>query len=172
MIILESERLLFRPHEPADLEAYCAMESDPDVRRYVGGSPRTRADAERKFHEVIREQSPSLDVWATVLKQNSTYIGRSGLYHRLKPDGGFIPGEANLSFYLAREFWGQGLAIEAARAHIHFGFEQLNLARIVANVQVGNDASVHILQKLGFTLIATEQGVRSFFQFALLNPSH
>src|SRR5215469_2224853 len=36
MVVLESERLLFREHEPGDLDAYCAMEADPEVRRYVG----------------------------------------------------------------------------------------------------------------------------------------
>jgi RimJ/RimL family protein N-acetyltransferase len=51
MIILESERLLFREQERGDLEAYCAMEADPEVRRYVGGTPRTRKDAERKFRD-------------------------------------------------------------------------------------------------------------------------
>ena len=40
MIVLETERLLFRDHEPGDLELYCAMEADPEVRRYVGGAPR------------------------------------------------------------------------------------------------------------------------------------
>ena len=33
MIVLETERLLLRDHEPADLEPYCAMEADPEVRR-------------------------------------------------------------------------------------------------------------------------------------------
>ena len=33
MVVLESERLLFRPHEAADLDAFCAMEADAEVRR-------------------------------------------------------------------------------------------------------------------------------------------
>jgi len=37
MIILESERLLFRNHKRGDLEIYCAIEADPELRRYVGG---------------------------------------------------------------------------------------------------------------------------------------
>jgi RimJ/RimL family protein N-acetyltransferase len=49
VVVLESERLLFRPHEAADLEAFCAMEADAEVRRYVGGAPRTREAAEERF---------------------------------------------------------------------------------------------------------------------------
>lgn len=42
MIVLEAERLLFRDHGPEDLELFCAMEADPEVRRFVGGRPRAR----------------------------------------------------------------------------------------------------------------------------------
>jgi len=48
-ITLTTERLLFRQHNMADLDAFCAMELDPEVRRYVGGKPRTREEAERRF---------------------------------------------------------------------------------------------------------------------------
>jgi hypothetical protein len=38
-LLPESERLLFRPHLITDLDAFCAMEMDINVRRYVGGYP-------------------------------------------------------------------------------------------------------------------------------------
>jgi [ribosomal protein S5]-alanine N-acetyltransferase len=171
VIILESERLLFRPHEPADLDAFCAMEMDPDVRRYVGGYPRSRENAENKFPcGQLQEVSGRLGVWATVLKSNGQYIGRCGLYPHINSAGAMVAGEATLSFYIARANWGQGLASEAALTFVEFGWKQLQLSRIVATVQVGNAASVRILEKLGFALIATERGQRSFFKFALHNP--
>ena len=58
-IILETERLLFRTHILADLDAWCAMEMDPLVRRYTGGRPRTRQQAEQKFFE--RSMTPVRD---------------------------------------------------------------------------------------------------------------
>jgi [ribosomal protein S5]-alanine N-acetyltransferase len=172
VIILESERLCFRPHEAADLDSFCAMEMDAEVRRYVGGYPRTRENAERKFPSgQLREGLGRLGVWATVLKSNGQYIGRCGLYPHIDSAGETVAGEATLSFYIAREYWGQGLASEAALAFVEFGWKQLHLDRIVATVQVGNAASVRILEKLGFALVATERGERSFFKFALQNPN-
>jgi [ribosomal protein S5]-alanine N-acetyltransferase len=56
VIILESERLLFRPHEPADLDSFCAMEMDLEFRRYVGGRARSREDAESKFPKGQHQQ--------------------------------------------------------------------------------------------------------------------
>jgi ribosomal-protein-alanine N-acetyltransferase len=172
MIILESERLIFRPHQPADLDAFCAMEMDPDVRRYVGGYPRSREDAERRFpSRQLEEVSGRLGVWATILKSSGKYVGRCGLYPHINSAGQMIAGEAALSLYIARTHWGLGLASEAAAASVDFGWKQLQLSRIVATVQVGNAASVHILEKLGFELIVTEVGSsRSFLKFSLPSP--
>lgn len=171
MIILETERLLFRPHQPGDLEPFCAMEADPEVRRYVGGAPRTREAAEQRFWD--RPMLPpfaKLSMWATILKSDGTYIGRCGLYPHMV-DNTPIPGEAALGFYLARPYWGQGLATEAATAFVAFGFNELDLTRIVTTVQTGNAASAHILEKLGFTITSHESGIRSFDHFELLCPT-
>jgi [ribosomal protein S5]-alanine N-acetyltransferase len=159
MIVLESERLLFRDHDPADLDAYCEMEADPEVRRYVGGYPRPREAAEGKFLAGLqRPESQRLWMWATVYKPEGCYIARCGVY-----------GQGSLAFYFARAYWGRGLATEAGRAFADFGFNELRLPRIVTAVQVGNDASVRVLEKLGFMLIRTEPGeVRSFYHFELL----
>ncbi len=173
MIVLESERLLFRQHDTADVDAFCAMEMDAEVRRYVGGSPRSRDEAKRRFLEgPLQVSSDRLGVWATILKSTEQYVGRCGLYPHFRQSGGVVAGEATLSFYIAREYWGQGLASEAAGAFVEFGWKQLQLSRIVSTVQVGNGASVHILEKLGFDLIATEQGKQSFYKFMLQNPKH
>jgi RimJ/RimL family protein N-acetyltransferase len=81
-----------------------------------------------------------------------------------------VANEASLSFYIARAYWGQGLASEAGAAFVEFGWRHLHLSRIITAVQVGNGASVRILEKLGFQLISTEVGERSFFHFALTAP--
>ena len=108
-------------------------------------------------------------MWATILKKEEKYIGRCGIYPHFKPDGGFFEGEGTLAFYIASGYWRQGFATEAGRAFIQFGFNELRLHRLVATVQAGNDASVHILKNLGFELTATEEGQRTFYHFELRN---
>ncbi len=169
MIVLETQRLYFRPHELSDLEAYCAMEQDPDVRRYVGGAPRTRDAAEAKFQAVLQSTQGRLKLWATVLKATGCYIGRCGIYPHVQANAA-IPDEGVLAFYLARPYWGQGLASEAASAFIKFGFEKLGLQKIIASVQVGNLASARVLEKLNFDFICREEGARAFDHFALSRP--
>jgi [ribosomal protein S5]-alanine N-acetyltransferase len=165
----ESERLLFRPHLITDLDDFCAMEMDINVRRYVGGYPRSREEAEKRFpkNQLQEEATNPLGVWATVLKAENKYIGRCGIYPHFSPDGVPIPGEASLGLYIAHPYWGRGFATEAGRAFIDFGFNDLALIRIVTTVMEGNDASLHVLKKLGFTTTSIEPGVRTFHHLAL-----
>lgn len=168
MTVLETERLLFRDHEPADRDAFCAIEADPMVRRFVGGAPRSREAAERKFREHLRRRPGRLRLWATVFKPDGRYIGYCGVYPRFRPGRSPAPGEGALGFTLAHGYWGRGLGTEAARAFVGFGFGELRLARIVASVQAGNAASVHILEKLGFGLWRLERiGRRCFYHLEL-----
>ncbi|HJT17220.1 MAG TPA: GNAT family N-acetyltransferase, partial [Thermoanaerobaculia bacterium] len=141
-------RLILRPHEPRDLDAFCAMEMDAEVRRYVGGLPRTREEAEQKFRTV--------PVGAIILKSEDRYIGRAGLH------------SAGIAFYIARPYWGRGFATEAARAIIDDAFRERKVSRINAHVETGNAASVRVLEKLGFKHVRHEPGEpRSFDHFEL-----
>jgi RimJ/RimL family protein N-acetyltransferase len=168
MTVLESDRMIFRPHRLADLDAYCEMEADPEVRRFVGGKPRTREAAERKFRDVhLKAAGAWLGLMATIFKLEDRYIGYSGLYPHFDAAGEGIEGEAALGFTLARAYWGRGLATEAALVFVRFGFEQLALNRIVTSVEVGNAASMRVLEKLGFVVAETETGVRSFYKLEL-----
>lgn len=169
MIALETPRLLFRPHEPGDREAYCAMEQDPEFRRYVGGAPRTREAAEERFAGALTSNPSRLRVWATVLRSSGDYIGRCGVYPHIE-DGRTLPREGVLSYYLARAHWGLGLATEAGAFFIRLGFDELALDRIVTAVDARNLASLRVLEKLGFTLARIEPGPRTFHHFVLARP--
>lgn len=167
MVVLESDRLLFREHEPGDLDAYCALEADAEMRRYVGGYPRTREQAERKFREAhLQSATARLALRATIFKPDGRYIGYCGLYPNFRP-GGVVPNEATLALTIARDYWRRGLATEAGRAFVTHGFRDLHLSRIVAGSEVGNAALLRVLEKLGFALVRTESGPRSFHHFEL-----
>jgi ribosomal-protein-alanine N-acetyltransferase len=169
MTVLETERLLFRDHEASDLDAFCAMEADAEVRRFVGGQPRSREAAESKFVRVylppVRDR---LGMWATVYKPEGVYIGYCGVYPHFGQDGERITGEGALGFHLASNYWNRGLATEAGRAFVAFALGELRLSRIVTSVEIGHAASMRVLQKIGFRRVRTEAGEkRSFHHFEL-----
>lgn len=163
MILFETERLRFRDHTLADLEPFCAMEADPEFRRFVGGRPRPRDEAEEKFRRVyLPEIRDGRGLWATVYKPDDRYIGYCGVY-------GDKADEAVLAYYIARPYWGRGLATEAGEAFVRFAFDELNVQRLVTAVQVGHAASMRVLEKLGFAWVRRENGdARSFDHFELV----
>ena len=61
--------------------------------------------------------------------------------------------EVEVGFLLGRPFWGQGLATEAARESVRFGFEDLDLEEIVGIVHPDNIASQRVLEKAGLTRV-------------------
>src|ERR1700760_3627914 len=109
-IILTSERLLFRRHVLADMDAFCAMEMDPEVRKYVGGRPRTHEEAEQRFMNNLQPASNNLSMWATVLKSENKYIGRCGVYPHFDTVGKPIKDEAALGLYIDSNYWRNGFA--------------------------------------------------------------
>lgn len=155
MIILETEHLLLRDHEPSDLEAYCAMESDAVYRALQRVYP--RGELERSFREAWLPPK-IMGLAATVCKADGRYIGRTGLYPRRDDHDQIVPGEARIAFYLARPYWGKGFATEAGRAWIRHGFSVLELKRIVGGVNAQNAASIRVLEKLGFQWVRSGEG--------------
>jgi [ribosomal protein S5]-alanine N-acetyltransferase len=169
MVRLETERLLFRDHEPNDLEPYCDIESDPWYRSPQPVHP--RAELERSFREHWL-RSKKLGLLATVYKADQCYIGRCGLYPLRDENGKVIPGEASIAFYLARPYWGRGLATEAGEAFVVYGFEKLGLKRIEAGINAENKASIRVIEKLGFALTRSgEGGGNRWHVFEIRNPA-
>ena len=168
MIRLESQRLLFRDHEPRDLEAYCEIESDAIYRAPQLVHP--RAELERSFREAVMV-SKSMGLRATILKISDTYIGRCGLYPLHDDAGRVVEGSANIAYYIGRPFWGRGFATEAATTFVQHGFDTLGLRRIVAGINAENAASIRVVEKLGFTLSRKgEGGGNRWVEYELLNP--
>ena len=154
MTFLETARLLFRSHQAEDQEHFIDMQTDPEVRRYAGGKAWSPEKARARFHnQYLGKPSQTYGLWATVFKEESRYIGYCGLYRESNGNGKSV----RLGSYIARPYWRRGLATEASRAFIDLAFSQLQFLELFADVEKGNDASEHILQKLGFVYVDREE---------------
>ncbi len=58
-------------------------------------------------------------------------------------------GEVDLGYRFLPEYWGQGLATEASRAALQYGFEVIGLKRVIGLVMPENVASIRVLEKVG-----------------------
>ena len=128
------------------------MHTDPEVRRYVGGRPWPVEEASRRFRNgYVGRPSETFGLWATILKSEQRYIGACGVSAPPNQAGHY------LGYYIARPYWGRGLASEACHAFLEDGFARLSLPRVFADVEKGHVVSEHILRKFGFRHVSNKQ---------------
>src|SRR6266498_4230157 len=148
-IILETRRLLLRRFVMSDLEALFKFYSDPSVTQYIPDAPSTYAETKEELEWFMNghPKFPELGLWATIYQETGQFIGRCGLLP-WTIDG---QNEVEVAFALSKEYWGQGLATEAAQALLQYGFEHLQLSRLVCLIDRENQASIRVATKMGMT---------------------
>ena len=146
---LETERLILRGWREADLDAYAAFMADPEVMRFLGG-PVPRNDAWRSMSSVVGHWVfRGHGLWAVERKSDGVLIGRVGVHY---PEG--WPA-TEVGWTLARPYWGQGYATEAARASLDYGFTTLSLPKLISLIDPENHASQGVATRLGETKAGT-----------------
>lgn len=141
-------RLRFQPFTLDDVDALHSVWTEPDVRRYLWDD---KVISRETTEEVVRAslasfQEHRLGFWTLRLLVNeATVMGFCGL--RFFAD----PPEVEILYGITPAHWGQGLATEAAKAVLRYGFEELQLSKIWGGADAPNLASIRVLQKLGMT---------------------
>jgi RimJ/RimL family protein N-acetyltransferase len=152
-IVFETSRLFARQITSADVDALLAVYGDAEAMQWVGhGQALDRAQCEQWVTVTHRNYTTrGYGMVALVERQSGAVIGFCGLVH---PDG---QPEAEIKYALRREFWGQGLATEAAAALLTYGATVLGLDCIIATVAPANTASQRVLIKAGMRLDQTRR---------------
>jgi len=145
-IYLETERLLLRPLEPADIPILARLWADPVVTKHLGGPREALSVQQMMTEDLDRVLLERYDLWPVVEKRSGQVIGHCGLID--KEIAGNI--EIELTYVFFQAVWGKGYATEIGLALIDYAFNQLNLSRLVALIAPHNDASARVAQKLGF----------------------
>lgn len=145
--ILETERLLLRPLTTADADAvFRNWSSDREATKYMRWELHQTVEDARAW--LVREErnvmSDTVYNWGYVLKAAGELIGCGGLLYTDKYD------MMELGYILARRYWKQGLATEAARAIVGFANHTLRLPQLFCCHAVENTASGNVIRKLGF----------------------
>ncbi|MBP6626672.1 MAG: GNAT family N-acetyltransferase [Arenimonas sp.] len=144
--VLESDRIRLRPLRMDDAPDVFAMYSDPDVTRYWSFSAWTQpAQADAWLAERIGWGPPSVYGWAMANRGDDRFIGTTALFALSGPTH-----RAELGYSLMPSLQGQGLATEAVRRALDFGFDTLGLERVEADVDPRNLASCRLAERLGF----------------------
>ena len=140
----ETERLVHRAFTLGDADAFFALNGNPEVMRFTG-EPLLRSldDAREAIANYSDFEVVGYGRWACVLKRTQEIIGFCGLKYLTDLDA------VDVGYRFLPEYWGQGLATEACRASLDFGFNTLRLDEIIGLVLPENAASVRVLEKAG-----------------------
>jgi len=157
LIEFETPRLWLRKFTLEDAEAAYQMNRDPEVTRYIVGEGKVTLEQTRQLiqHNTLADYAKyGYGRLAIVHKADHRFIGFTGLK--------FLEDlqEVDVGYRLHRDYWGMGLATEATRPTIDFGFNQLELNRIIALALPDNRASIRVMEKMGmqFEKTITEEG--------------
>jgi [ribosomal protein S5]-alanine N-acetyltransferase len=140
--ILVTDRLSFRPFTPDDLGLIAELHRDPEVGRYMGGVWTDAEIAEALARFVAEQAERGHSKWA-VFTAAGAFVGRAGV--SVWP----ATGELELGYAFRPEFWGQGLATEAARAVADWTFANTDVAHIIAFTDPRNYGSQRVLERIG-----------------------
>lgn len=143
---LDSERLILREFDAADLEPLAAILSDPRVMEYSSAGPMGVA----AVHDFLESCCHSycahgFGQWAVVERDSGRLLGFCGI-SPVRLDG---RDEVELAYRLAADRWGEGLASEAGAAVIEAAFDRFGLASVVAIIADAHVASRRVAEKLG-----------------------
>ena len=149
MKILETDRLILRHLLPTDLDSLFALYSDQEVRRYFPEGTLTYQETREELEWFLNghPENYELGLWATIHKETNQFIGRCGLL----PWTIDQRSEVEVAYLLGKEYWGQGLGTEAARAIVKYGFETLGLSRLICLIDRDNQASIKVASKIGMS---------------------
>ena len=145
--MLQTNRCILTKPQQQDYENVKSLYMNAEVRKYLGGPVE-----EQEFRtRIAAKLSSNTDSFYWIIRQASDkeFIGSVslGLHH----DGI----NTEISYQLLPKWWGNGYATEVLQGIIKYAFEDLGLAKVVAETQTANIASCRLLEKLGMQLETT-----------------
>jgi RimJ/RimL family protein N-acetyltransferase len=144
--IIDTERLLLRSFREADLPHFAALHTDGEVMQFIGGAPLDRAvtdgiaaAAQHGF------DTKGIGMIAVERRSDGAFVGMCGV--SIEP---WFP-DLEVGWRLARQYWGEGYASEAAAAWLGYGFETLGAPRILAVADAPNRRSIAVMERIGMS---------------------
>jgi ribosomal-protein-alanine N-acetyltransferase len=145
--VLQTARLHLRPFSEDDLDDLAALMANPDFMRFSSGvySREQTAGFLERVRKRDREGLPSQ--FAVILLSETRLIGYCGFF--LQTVDGLE--ELEIGYRLDPQYWGRGLATEAARAVRDHAFDDLGLPHVISLIRPDNKPSIRVAEKNGMT---------------------
>ena len=165
--LIETQRLYLRPFLFEDAEDFYKIASNPDNLQFIFPAQSDLAETQYVLANYFMKNP--LGVWAICDKETNQMIG-SIKFEKLDE----IKGEAELGYFLRKDFWGKGLMTEAVKELVYLSFEKFQLKELKIVTHVENAGSQKVALKSGFRLFRQFKGsdrytrkMRDYYDFRL-----
>ena len=145
--MISSRRLFIRPITLDDAPFILTLLNEPSFLRYIGDKQvRTVEDARQYILNgpIASYERHGFGLYLVGVRESQTPTGMCGLIKRDE-----LP-DPDIGFAFLPDFWNKGFAFEAATAVLQDARERLSLERILAITSLDNEASINLLERLGF----------------------
>ena len=145
--VLETERLFLRAYDLTDAQGLFELRTNPQVMAHMDSHPyKSMQDAVDMIekNQKLYEDKEGI-IWVMVEKSTNAYIGDFGYWRLIKEHC-----RAEIGYMLHPEFWRKGYMKETMNTLFPFGFKEMNIHSIEANVNPENKASIQLLKSVGF----------------------
>jgi RimJ/RimL family protein N-acetyltransferase len=140
---LETARMRLRPITLDDVDLLVALDSDPEVMRYIsGGKPSAHAETERIVQRSLGHR------WLGFERDTGDFVGWFGI----RPS---TAKSRELGYRLRRAMWGKGFATEGSRAVVALAFAQPGVEVVRAETMAVNARSRSVMERCGLRYIRT-----------------
>jgi len=143
---LSTLRLILRPWRLEDADILYSMASDPEIGNMAGWKPHASVEESRSIISTVFAEP---NVFAIVLRTSNSPIGCVALNcdPKILRKG---KRDAEIGYWVAHRYWGQGFATEAVKEIIRFAFEDLGITKIWCQCSEDNMRSASVQDKCGF----------------------
>lgn len=145
--VITTDRFLLRRINKSDVNEIFFLRSDERVMKYIDRPPAKTIDDALKFIQNINdlEKNNEAVTWAIAVRGNSKLIGTICFWNIKKEHY-----RAEVGYVLHPEYWGKGIMQEVLTAVLQYGFKEMKLHSIEANVNPDNTASIKLLERNKF----------------------
>ncbi len=144
---LFTSRLKLTVFSQSHLSELVRLNADPEVMRYFPATLNPEESVALLQRIIEHQRINGYSLFALHQKESDAFVGWCGLM-KVPFSAHFTPA-VEIGWRLNKIFWGKGLAPEAAKSVLRFGFLELGLSEIVSFTAELNQPSIRVMQKIG-----------------------
>ena len=147
-LVPSGERVYLRKWRESDAPALFKLASHPELGPRAGWMPHKSVE---ESLDVIRTFFANNHTWAIILKENGTIVGCAGYHCSDTSNMTINQDEAEVGYWIAADYWNQGLCTEALSLVIEHCKRNRNFSALYGEHFIDNPASGRVMEKCGFT---------------------